>query len=262
MRFLICAAAIAFSAPVFAKDVVAPIQSTAAAAWKQPSNGYLPAGALNITTWLPPAPAPDSTKNASDIQTFFATRALTTSERFKIAEADNVSVIDFNAMAARYADALGGTLTEKNAPLLSALMLRVAADAFTTLAPMKKQVDEGGRHRPIRDFPGFKTCEAPHYLLDNGSYPSGHALFGWTWANILAEIAPERADALFKRGMDFGDSRVICGFHYVSDVEAGRLAANQLLTRLHADKAFRKEFAPTCEQAAKALKLTVKSCPR
>ena len=41
----------------------------------------------------------------------------------------------------------------------------------------------------------------------------------------------------------FGDSRVVCGFHYPSDVVAGRLAAAALLARLHADPAFLKDLA-------------------
>lgn len=259
----ICAAAfaaLALSFPALAKDVAAPV--TSAAGYQVPQNGYLPAGALHIDAWLPPAPAFDSTTHAFDVQTFMATRALTGSERFKVAEADNVNVLDNNAMASRFSDALGGTLTEQNAPLLFAMFKRLAADSFTTLAPLKKQVEQGGRHRPFVDFPGAKTCEAPQSLAQNGSYPSGHAFFGWMWANVLAEVAPSRADALFKRGLEFGDSRVICGFHYPSDVQSGRLAAAQLLTWLHTDKSFRKEFAPACEQAARALKLTSKSCPR
>ncbi len=253
-------AAPAFSKDAAARDVAAPM--TSAAGYQIPQNGYLPAGTLHIDSWLPPAPSFDSTTHAFDIQTFLATRALTGSERFKIAEADNVNVLDSNAMATRFSEALGGTLTDQNAPLLFAMFKRLAADSFTTLGPLKKQLDQGGRHRPFVDFPGAKTCEAPQGLAQNGSYPSGHAFFGWMWANMLAEVAPSRADALFKRGLEFGDSRVICGFHYPSDVQAGRLAAAQLMTWLHTDRTFRKEFTPACKQAARALKISADSCAR
>ena len=75
----------------------------------------------------------------------------------------------------------------------------------------------------------------------DGSYPSGHAALGWAWALILAEIAPERADDLLGRGYDFGQSRVICGVHWQSDVDAGRVIGAATVARLHADPLFKAQ---------------------
>ena len=66
---------------------------------------------------------------------------------------------------------------------------------------------------------------------------------GWLWGSILAEIAPQFADQLLARAIAFGDSRVVCGFHYPSDIVAGRLAAAALLDRLHADRRFLEDLA-------------------
>jgi acid phosphatase (class A) len=63
------------------------------------------------------------------------------------------------------------------------------------------------------------------------------------WGSILAEIAPQFADQLIARGIAFGDSRVVCGFHYPSDVAAARLAAAALLMRLHAERRFQEDLA-------------------
>jgi acid phosphatase (class A) len=60
---------------------------------------------------------------------------------------------------------------------------------------------------------------------------------------ILTELAPDRGAALINWGLAFGDSRVICGFHYPTDVTAGRLAAGALLARLHANEAFKADLA-------------------
>lgn len=38
----------------------------------------------------------------------------------------------------------------------------------------------------------------------------------------LAELRPDRADTILKRGRDFGESRVICDQEWQSDIEAGR----------------------------------------
>src|SRR6185503_8415884 len=75
------------------------------------------------------------------------------------------------------------------------------------------------------------------------SYPSGHASIGWAWALVLAEIVPDRADALLARGRDFGQSRVICGVHYASDVESGRLVGAATVSRLHAEPVFTAQLA-------------------
>jgi acid phosphatase (class A) len=55
---------------------------------------------------------------------------------------------------------------------------------------------------------------------------------------VLAEIAPDRADAIFARGLAFGESRVVCGVHWRSDIEAGRIVGASTVSRLHADPVF------------------------
>ena len=60
-------------------------------------------------------------------------------------------------------------------------------------------------------------------LSHNGSYPSGHTTLGWTSALILCEINPAAQDALLKEGFEYGQSRVIAGFHWQSDVDAARV---------------------------------------
>ena len=82
-------------------------------------------------------------------------------------------------------------------------------------------------------------------LRNNGSYPSGHTILGWSAALLLTELNPDRADTILARGYMYGQSRVIAGFHWQSDVDAGMLAASAAVARLHADK----EFASLMEKA-------------
>ena len=92
-------------------------------------------------------------------------------------------------------------------------------------------------------------------LRNNGSYPSGHSARGWAMALILAEINPAKKEAILKRGFDMGQSRVICGYHWQSDVNAGRLAGSAAVAMLHCNPAFveqlnkaKKEFASLVKQ--------------
>jgi membrane-associated phospholipid phosphatase len=61
---------------------------------------------------------------------------------------------------------------------------------------------------------------------NEGSYPSGHTMRGWTAALLLAEVNPAAADTIFARGWMYGESRVIVGAHWQSDVDASRTAAS------------------------------------
>ena len=86
-------------------------------------------------------------------------------------------------------------------------------------------------------------------LGKEGSYPSGHTMRGWTAALLLAEINPANADTIYARGWMYGDSRVIVGAHWQSDVDVTRLAASIGFSALHTSRAFleqmkraRKEF--------------------
>ena len=73
-------------------------------------------------------------------------------------------------------------------------------------------------------------------------YPSGHASRGWLIAMILTELAPDRSNALLTRGRDYGESRVICGWHNATSVEAGRVAGAAVFASLHGSADFRADM--------------------
>jgi acid phosphatase (class A) len=216
------------------------------AAAQAPERGFL-AHPLDVRAWLPPAPAPASLAEAEDETVYLHTRALLDTPRGAEAAADNVYVPE--AVAPRFAEALGATLTPQDTPLTLALIGRVVKDAEALVAPVKQPAPPAGTGR-VRPFVAFggKTCplrpdDFKFHLRESGSYPSTHAALGWIWASVLTAVAPERADRLIARGISFGESRVICGFHYRSDVEAGRLAAAALMAREAADPGFQAALA-------------------
>ena len=95
-------------------------------------------------------------------------------------------------------------------------------------------------------------------LAQNGSYPSGHAILGYSAALLLSEINPARADTLISRGLMYGESRVIVGAHWQSDVDAGVVSASIAYMKLHTSDHFlrdmdlaRKEFARCVTKASR-----------
>lgn len=62
-------------------------------------------------------------------------------------------------------------------------------------------------------------------LAQNPSYPSGHTVYGYTGAVVLAVLVPERYPQMIVRGAEYGNDRIIFGAHYAMDVLAGRTLA-------------------------------------
>ena len=83
---------------------------------------------------------------------------------------------------------------------------------------------------------------------------------GWAWGLVMAELAPAKASGLLEAGREIGDSRVICGVHYQSDVEAGRMLGAAMVAAEHANAQFRADFAAAKAELAKA-HATAPSCP-
>jgi len=219
----------------------------APAAAQPPAGGFL-AQPLDIHLLVPSAPPAGSLEEVEDRIVFLDTRTLVDQARGAEAAADDVYLPP--AVALRFADALGVPLTEKDTPLTLALIGRVVKDAEALVAPVKQPAPPAGtgRIRPFVAWSAEKHCpltpdDIKFHLPQSGSYPSTHAMVGWIWASILTALAPDRADRVIARGIAFGESRVVCGFHYRSDVEAGRLLAAALMAREQGDPGFQQALA-------------------
>lgn len=99
------------------------------------------------------------------------------------------------------------------------------------------------RKRPFERFrEHMLTVYEEKYLSGQGSYPSGHSQRGYATALLLSEVNPANADTIMARGFMYGESRVIVGAHWQSDVDVSRLCAAIGLTRLHTSPAFLEQL--------------------
>lgn len=137
-----------------------------------------------------------------------------------------------------YAEPLGFTISKEATPAIYE-MLSVGVMTADQVGKLPKE--HYMRTRPYVFF-GEPTIVPgdEEELSHNGSYPSGHTILGWSAALLLTELAPEHADAILAVGYRYGQSRVIAGFHWQSDVDAGRLCASAAVARLHADERFQQ----------------------
>lgn len=140
-----------------------------------------------------------------------------------------------------FGEAFGSPITKKDNPELYKLVYNMQEDAGDLATREAKQ-----HYMRTRPFVFWNeptaTPKDEEALRKNGSYPSGHTSIGWATALVLAEINPARATEILKRGFEFGQSRVIVGAHYQSDVDAGRITGAAIVSRLHADKDFQNQL--------------------
>jgi acid phosphatase (class A) len=198
--------------------------------------GYLGSDTPDGVRLLPAPPAPGSGRAADDVAIFNATRGLQGSPRWVVATSD----VNLRQGPGVFACALGVALDDQNAPKLTRLFFRVAADSHNVIEAPK---DHYGRPRPYVAAPDAPTCEAKTLeLTNNPTYPSGHAAIGWAWGLILAELAPDRSTDVMMRARAFGESRMVCGVHYLSDIEAGRDGAAMLVAAEHGNSEFRADM--------------------
>lgn len=211
--------------------------------------GYLSRDELpDSLALLPPPPAEGSAAYAADVDAFKALTQLQGGPRG--AQATRDANLKFPAAASVFACALGVTISEDGTPHLNMLLRRTLTDAG--LATYKAK-DKYQRTRPFVAL-GTSSCTPAQEtgLRKDGSYPSGHSALGWAWALVLAELAPERADALLQRGRSFGQSRGICGVHWKSDIEAGRMIGAATVARLHDNAVFKAQLAAARAEIANA----------
>lgn len=198
-------------------------------------NGYLDRKALpDSLALLPPPPTAGSAAEQADLAAYRATRSLRDAPRWQLATRD--AELRFPAAAATFACALDAPISAEQTPHLYTLLRRTLADAGLSTYRAK---DHYKRTRPFVALkePSCSKAEEPQ-LANDGSYPSGHAALGWAWGLVLASAAPERADAVLGRAYAFGQSRMICGVHWQSDVDAGRTMGAATFARLQSDPTY------------------------
>ena len=202
------------------------------------AKGYLETAQLpNSAVLLPPPPADDSAAFALDQQVSQA-RNLRGTSRWQQAIVD--ADLQFPNAASIFSCAVGVDISQANTPHLYALLRRTRTDGAVVSDAAKALYN---RTRPfVANGEGTCTPDKEAGLAENGSYPSGHTSIGWTWALVLAELAPERVDAVLARGRAYGQSRLVCNVHWASDVAAGREMGTAVVARLHADATFRADM--------------------
>lgn len=211
----------------------------------------------NSLELLPPPPAPGSILFLNDKAQYEWGKMQRDTPRGDQAVTD--ARVNGDGVPMAFSEAFGVEINKDKTPEIYKLVINMREDAGDLATRHAKE-----HYMRVRPFSFFheNTCnpEQQQELSTNGSYPSGHTAIGWATALVLAEINPDRQNEILQRGYQMGQSRVICGYHFQSDVDAARLVASGVVARLHANDAFmnqlakaKKEFA-TLQNAHKVTK--------
>lgn len=141
-----------------------------------------------------------------------------------------------------FSQVLGKTFSQTASPQLYKLFKTIYPSAVDATQSCKAYYH---RLRPfVQLYESTATGGTPENdpLRNNGSYPSGHACAGWLYALIMSEIAPDYQEALLNRAFQYGNGRVITGYHWQSDVDMGRLVGAAAYARMHTNKDFMEQL--------------------
>ena len=191
------------------------------------------------TDFLPLPPKPEEASFYNDWQRYQWGKTIRNTERGKQAIEDAGHTLEY--LAKIYSEPFGMVISPKNTPEIWTLLDRSLETARLCKNKAKRRIM---RARPFVQF--NEPTQIPkdeEVLRKNSSYPSGHTTMGWAIALVLAQINPERQDEILKRGFEYGESRVIVGFHFQSDVDAARTITSVLINRLNINEDFKQQFS-------------------
>jgi len=192
---------------------------------------YLPDGKPDAIALLAPPPLPDSPEQAADLAEVRAVHENCSSNELSVAmsETKGVSVFFFTPV-------IGDVFQPGKLPKTEAFLNRAQKNA-------KRVVDAAKTHwerpRPYKVDPALLSGEPEKDF----SYPSGHSTESMVLALVLADLFPDKRDAIIAEARAIGWHRVEIARHYPTDVYAGRVLAQAIVREMKESPDFQRDLA-------------------
>ena len=176
-------------------------------------------------------------------------------DSLRLAMAVRDAVWDLDTTITILSEPFGIKLSKEGTPAIYEVLTR----GVTTIESIR--IKPKAHYFRIRPFAYFKEPsifpQDDEWLATEGSYPSGHTIRAWACAMLMAQIHPETAEAVFNRAWKSGESRVISGCHWQSDVDASRPVASIGYARLQTSREFQEQMLKAQAEYAKVLSRTM-----
>ena len=209
---------------------------------------YITASDVDFPALLPPPPAENSPLGKLDLEAILALQKNMTPDRMAAIQADTVQ--DVYQIAG---PVLGPKFTKQNFPLAGLFFDKVAREAGVGVGPIKQ------KYKKLRPFKYSKDVHTPDNIAkasQGPTYPSGHSTTGAEVALILGMMIPEKREALYERGWEFGINRITSGAAYPSDFEGGHITATLAVNQMLKNPDFRADFDAVKAELRKGLGLS------
>jgi acid phosphatase (class A) len=202
---------------------------------------YLDPGKPDAMALLAPPPAPDSPEQTADMAEVRAVCHAAPSNDVSVAFSEKKFDI-FN-----FTPAIGPFFVPGKFPKTEAFFHRVQKDAETVTDHAK---DFYKRPRPYVLDPSLASGK----LEKSFSYPSGHSTESMVLALVLADLFPDKRDAIIAEARNIGWHRVEIARHYPTDIYAGRVLAQAIVREMKTNPDFQRDFAEVQAEVATAQK--------
>lgn len=187
---------------------------------------YLPMEALDLNAFPPPPPL-DSIESQQDMNLVLHWQLTRSS-----ADCLRVSTEE-DGLATSFFGPPFGPLSSEHAQRLVDFQEKLFKQVNFFNRHLKKRF---ARLRPYQQSKDVIPCiDHSHPSL---SYPSGHAAVATLAALSFSYVYPQYSEALINRGKEIALGRVVGGVHYPSDVEAGKLLAQEIFVLLLEEQKF------------------------
>ncbi len=196
----------------------------------------------DMTKILPPFPEFESARFVADQSQHLWGKRMRQDEA-RAAQAQRDAVYSMQTVIDEMGPLFGLEITKEDTPEIYTILQDVCASCDSIYSGAKAKFN---RQRPYAYYDeGTLIPEKEEKHRYEGSYPSGHTVFFWTSALLLSDInqSPQAMEALLARGYEFGQSRVIAGYHWQSDVDAGRMAGTVLYQLIRNHERFIQQLA-------------------
>ncbi|SEG18240.1 acid phosphatase (class A) [Bosea lathyri] len=207
---------------------------------------WLEPGKLDIAKVIGLPPAQNTPEAKAEFDQVLHISSTRTPEREKAAIADQYQTL------ARFLAGLDNTYVDGTHREVRLLFREAQVELSIALLSVRRLTN---RPRPFTVWNKVRVKPCPGGRPEGSSFPSGHAATAALYAELLSVAAPEFADKFEERVKEYGESRLICGFHYPTDLVAGEKAGRAVAKALLAERAFRARFDETVPEIRLALGL-------
>jgi acid phosphatase (class A) len=190
---------------------------------------YITTNRFDSISLLPPPPGRGTAEEIADLASVRAVfNGRTEAEKARATKDSGLAFSLFQSAA-------GATFDLDKLPKTKALLEKVKKDIGVVIDAPKNHFK---RLRPYQ-IDDHLVLGAPEPSF---SYPSGHSTRGTVYSLVIAELFPEKKEAVLDIGRNIGWDRVLIGKHFPTDVYAGRVLGHAIVRELHSSTLYQHDL--------------------